>query len=134
MLKDIEQEKAEGVAVAMCREMNEEGGEELNVYLLNLGKTPIDGVLVTSSGYGELKGKKVKTSDLRYFLDMIPAESYRKIEPLTDDLLTLSNQYWVSFYREKKIFDRKFIFLPESVNLRHQIDIPLIKQKGIMIS
>jgi len=134
MLKDIEQEKAEGIAVAMCREMNEEGGEELNIYLLNLGKTPIEGVLVSTSGYGEIAGKKVKTSDLRYFLDEIPAESFRKVEPLTEDLLALNNQYWVSFYREKKLYDRKFVFMPEVVNLRHQIEIPLLKRKGIMIS
>lgn len=134
MLKDIEELKVEGVGLAVIYEQDEDGNHNWTSYLLNMKDEPIDNVLVNSSGYGEVKGKKVKTSDLRYFLDVVPANSTRKIEIIPEDLLSLNNQYWVSYYQNKKLFDKKFIFVPESISNRHLVDLPLLNTQGILIS
>lgn len=133
MKKDIIHPVVEDVAVAIVREQNEKGETEWNVYLLNLKNEVIEGVLVTSSGYGELGGEKRQTSTLRHFLDIVPGRTYAKIEPILEDLFGMSNQYWVSFYLNKQIYDKKYVFLAESVKEENFITIPLLKKKGVMI-
>ena len=123
----------EDIAVAIVKEQNEKGKTEWNVYLLNLKKEEIEGVLVTSSGYGELHGEHRKTSTLRHFLDIVPGKTFMKIEPIMEDLFGMSNQYWVSFYLNKQIYDKKYVFLAESVREENFITVPLIKKKGVMI-
>lgn len=133
MKKDIIHPVVEDVAVAIVREQDEKGETAWNVYLLNLKEEDIEGVLVTSSGYGELQGEHRKTSTLRHFLDIVPSKTFVKIEPIMQDLFGLSNQYWVSFYLNKQIYDKKYVFLAESVREENFITIPLVKKKGVMI-
>lgn len=133
MKKDIIHPVVEDVAVAIVRELNDKGETEWNVYLLNLKEEEIEGVLVTSSGYGELDGEQRKTSTLRHFLDIIPGRSFAKIEPIMENLFGISNQYWVSFYLHKQIYDKKYVFLAESIKEENFITIPLIGKKGVMI-
>ncbi len=133
MKKDIRFPVVEDIAVAVVREENEKNTPVWNVYLLNLRNETIEGVLVTSSGYGELNGEPRKTSSLRHFLDIVPAKSYQKIEPISDDLFGMSNQYWVSFYLNKEIYDKKYVFLAESITEQNMITIPLLNKKGVMI-
>jgi hypothetical protein len=131
--KDIIHPVVEDVAVAIVREQDEKGETVWNVYLLNLKEEDIEGVLVTSSGYGELQGEHRKTSTLRHFLDIVPSKTFVKIEPIMQDLFGLSNQYWVSFYLNKQIYDKKYVFLAESVREENFTTVPLLKKKGVMI-
>lgn len=133
MKKDIIVPTVEDVAVAIVKEKNEENVIEWNVYLINLKNETIEGVLVTSSGYGELQGEQRKTSTLRHFLDIVPAQSFIKIEPIMQNLFGMSNQYWVSFYLNKTIYDKKYIFLAESIKEENFTLIPILNKKGVMI-
>lgn len=133
MKKDIEFPKVTDVAVAIVAEKNELDQEEWNVYLLNLKDEPIEGVLVSSRGYGELNQEKRNTSELRHFLDVINKKSFAKIEPIVEEVFGLSNEYWVSFYLDKKMYDKKFIFLPETITKNNLISVPLINKKGVLI-
>lgn len=133
MKKDITPPKVEDIAVAIIKEVNELGGEEWFVYLINLKGELIEGVLVSSRGYGELDGELRKTATLRHFLDEMEPRSFKKIEQLTQDLLALSNEFWVSFYLNKQLFDKKYIFLAESVTEENEVNIPVIGKKGILI-
>lgn len=133
MKKDIVVPPVEDIAVAIVKEKNAENAIEWNVYLINMKNETIEGVLVTSSGYGELKGEQRKTSTLRHFLDAVPAQSFIKIEPIMENLFGMSNQYWVSFYLNKTIYDKKYIFLAESIKEEHFTLIPFMNKKGVMI-
>ena len=133
MKKDIVLPLVEEVAVAIVKEQDENGEETWSVYLLNLKNELIEGVLVTSSGYGELEGEKRQTSTLRHFLDTMPAKSFSKIEPIMENVFGLNNQYWVSFYQNKILYDKKYVFLAESITPGNMITIPLIQKKGVMI-
>ncbi len=133
MKKDIVPPTVKDVAVAIITEQNELGETEWNVYLLNLKKEKIEGVLVTSKGYGTFDGEEVKTSTLRHFLDEVNAHNFKKIEPIVETVFGLNNEYWVSFYINKVMYDKKYIFLAESISPANLINIPLINKKGVMI-
>jgi hypothetical protein len=61
MIKDIPELIVENVAIAVVREKNELDETVWNSYLINLKDQKIEGVLVTSTGYGELNEEKVKS-------------------------------------------------------------------------
>lgn len=132
MIKDIHQPEVTDIAIAIVQEEAEEGLGWF-VYLLNLKLVLIEGVLVSSKGYGEVNGESVKTSVLRHFLDEIGPNSFRKIEPIMEDVFVLSNEFWVSFYIDKVMYDKKFIFLPETIHHDYFTNIPLLNKRGVMI-
>ncbi len=104
-----------------------------NAYVINAKKEPIQGVLVNSKGYGSVNGEPLKTSVLRHFLDVIKPCSYKKIEQLPKPLLSINNEFWLSFYLKNKMYDKKFIFLAESITQLNLVDVPIINKKGILI-
>ena len=90
-------------------------------------------VLVTSTGYGMRNEEKVKTSTLRHFLDELKPNSFQKVEPISTDVFGLNNEYWVSFYINKVMYDKKFIFLAETIKEDYFTLVPVINKKGVMI-
>lgn len=133
MKKDILPPEVKDVAVAVVREQNELAETEWNVYLINLKSTDIEGVLVSSLGYGKYNDEDVKTSTLRHFLDVVKSKSFSKIEPIVETVFGLNNEYWVSFYLNKVMYDKKYIFLPESIKEENFVLIPYLNKKGVMI-
>ncbi len=133
MKKDIIPPIVENIAVAVVKEENELNETEWNVYLLNLKQENIEGVLVTSKGYGIYNNEDVKTSILRHFLDVVKANEYKKIEPIVENVFGLNNEFWVSFFIGNVMYDKKYIFLPETIKDENFMLIPLISKKGVMI-
>ncbi|MEI2758246.1 MAG: hypothetical protein V9G42_02295 [Bacteroidia bacterium] len=132
MLKDIPQLKVENVAVAIVKEQSN-GADVWNAYIINLKNEVLEGVLITSKGYGMMEGEERKTSTLRHFIENIPPLSCAKIEPITDNVLNLNNEYWVSFYLNNTMYDRKYVFLPGVINEEFFTQIPLLEKRGVMI-
>lgn len=133
MKKDIIPPIVEDVAIAIIKEQNEQGETEWNVYLINLKKEDIEGVLVTSKGYGAYNDEEVKTSTLRHFLDVVPSNTFKKIEPIVETVFGLNNEFWLSFYLNKTMYDKKYIFLPETIIEENFTLVPVINKKGVMI-
>jgi hypothetical protein len=133
MKKDISPPEVENIAVAIIKEENELGETEWNAYLLNMKEEPIEGVLVSSQGYGSFEGDDVKTSTLRHFLDVLGAHEAKMIEPIMENLFGLNNEFWVSFYINKVMYDKKYIFLPETIREENFTLIPYLNKKGVMI-
>lgn len=133
MIKDIPKFIVKDVALAVVREEDELANTVWNVYLVNLKDEELQGVLVSSKGYGTFNGEEVKTSVLRHFLEDLPGHSYAKIEPIMDKLFGLTNEYWLSYYSQDGMYDKKYIFLPESIKEENFINVPLINKKGVMI-
>lgn len=133
MLKDIIEPAFDGVGVAVVHEKNEEGHFVWNVYLINFNNEIITGVLVSSKGYGTINNEEIKTSVLRHMLNEIDSLDYGKIEPINEDLFVLNNEYWVSFYLDGKIYDRKFVFVANTIEKSRLAHINLIDKKGILI-
>ncbi|MFP5471209.1 MAG: hypothetical protein ACLGGV_06405 [Bacteroidia bacterium] len=133
MKKDITIPVVEDVWVAIVHDPIENEETEWDVYLLNMKDQEIEGVLVSSRGYSAIENDTRKTATFRHFLDAIPSKSYKKIEPISSEVFGLNNEFWVSFYMNKKMYDKKYIFLPETIKKEYFIDIPLIHKKGVLI-
>ena len=132
MKKDIIRYKVEGVYVAIARKENPDNGFHWYVYLINDNDYALDNVLVTSKGYGKLDGEKRETSVLRQMFDKIESQSYQVVEPIKPELFALCNEFWVSYYLGREIYDKKFIFLPESLTDNYITHIGQIGLEGVL--
>ena len=134
MKKDLNIPKVENVTVAIVKKTNEVNVDEWFVYLINQNDFDIENTLVTSTGYGESGDEIQKTSTLRHFLQTVDAHSTALIEPIQPDVFHLNNEYWVSYYVESQIYDKKFIFLPDSIKEENLTYIKELDTKGILHS
>ncbi|MEN8137599.1 MAG: hypothetical protein ABFR62_04125 [Bacteroidota bacterium] len=135
MKKDIEIPKVEGVYVAVVQEWNSEfEWNDWVAYVINDTDKLIENVLVVSKGYGKKDGKDVKTSMMRHGMKEIEPKSYAKIELIYADALELNNEFWITFFEDNKLYDKKFVFKTNMINDRALRDIPHIKKKGIIVN
>lgn len=127
--------KVENVAVAIVQEKGENDAPIYNTYLINLRDDIMEGIIITSSGYGEdvSTGEKIKTSVLRHCMEILLPEEAAKIEPIMEDVFGLTNEYWVSFWVNDDMYDKKFVFLPETIQEKNMKVIPALGLKGIII-
>ena len=133
MKKDIEIPQVENVTLAVVKE-GIKGLEEWRVYLINNNDFPIENTLVASQGYGEKEGERQKTSTLRHFLETVPAKGSAVIEPIDPEVFHLNNEYWVSYYIGKQIYDKRFVFVPETIREENLIFIKELEKEGILHS
>jgi hypothetical protein len=80
-----------------------------------------------------MNNEKVKTSTLRHFLDVVEPHSFCKIEPIMEDVFGVNNEYWVSFYLNNIMYDKRYVFLAESINESNFTLVPEINRMGVMI-
>lgn len=133
MKKDITPPVVKDVYIAIILEENKAGAKEWTAYLINNKNEILEGVLVSTRGYGKIKNEQKKTATFRHSLEEVPPKSYKKIETIPEELFALSNEFWLSFYLNKTMFDKKYIFLPESVSVFNSIKVPVIDKIGVMI-
>ncbi len=134
MKKDILKPEVKNVTVAIIKKTNELNVNEWSVYLINQNDYDLENTLVSSTGYGQTNDEIQKTSTLRHFLQTVSANSVALIEPIQEEVFHLNNEYWVSYYAESKVFDKKFIFLPESIKEENLTYIKELDTKGILHS
>lgn len=136
MKEDIKFDPVEGVSVAVVPDdavATEEGKAGWQVYLLNHNAYPLRNVIVNSNGYGtNSEGEAVRTSTLRHVFAEVEPHAAVPIEPIDPGLFHLNNQYWVSYYRDTQIFDKKFIFVPDSIVSANLTPISLLGREGVL--
>jgi hypothetical protein len=133
MLKDINPPKVEGMAMAVVNESNLPGGDDWVVYLINLQDDPVESVIVRSSGFGQREGQDIKTSELRFFREELPGKSYMTVEPIMKEMFDLSNEYFVTFFYDSQLFDKRYVFVPGSISEKFAIDLPIVGKRGVLI-
>jgi hypothetical protein len=134
MKQDIVIPEVRNVTVAVVRERDLLNKEEWKVYLLNKNDHPVENTLVSSKGYGEKNGETQRTSILRHFLQTVPGHDHVIIETIDPAVFHLTNECWVSYYIGQQIYDRRFVFVPDTIceaNLRH---IPELEKEGVLHS
>ena len=138
MKQDIPFDPVEGVSVAVIPDdtaLTPEGQAIWQVYLLNHNAFPLQNVIVNANGYGlQDDGEQVRTSTLRYVFEEVPPHTAVPVEPIDSALFHLNNQYWVSYYHGPQIFDKKFIFVPDSIVPDHFTHIALLDRLGVLHS
>ena len=63
----------------------------------------------------------------------VAPELFPKIERIVEDVFPLNNQYWLSFYVGRSLHDKRYIFLPESIQEENFTTLPLMNKRGVMI-
>lgn len=129
MRKDIEIPKAKNVHIVAVKEWDKDfTAQQWNVYLLNDRADEIAMVLVLSRGKSEDK----KTSTLRHGLGNLKPKSAAKVEFIPTEVLGFTNEYLVTFFAENKLFERKFIFKPNSISEENIAELPVLESDGIL--
>ncbi len=115
MKKDIILPKVDRVDVVVILE--DELTNEYNVYLWNHSEDIIEGIIITSAGFGEdsLTGEKILTATLRHSLEVLLPNEVAKIEVIMPEVFGLYNEYWLSFWVNDVLYDKQFLFPPESI-------------------
>lgn len=133
MKKDLPNNLVEDISVAVALEGETPESRSWYVYLINRKAEDLKHVMVTSKGYDVSNGKDIKTSVLRHYIGDVSKASFVKIEPIDEALFGLTNEYWISFYVDDVIYDKKFIFLPESIVESNFLKIPILNKPGVLI-
>ena len=129
MKKDIVVPKVEDVYVAAVKEYNElHRTEDWNIYIINNKPVTLEMILIVSTGYSSNK----ITSTMRHKLDELPPMSYAKVELIMEDLLSLKNEFLVTFFQDNKMYDKSFVFQPNTINNLSLKQLPLIKELGVL--
>ncbi|QKG54334.1 hypothetical protein [Hymenobacter sp. BRD67] len=120
MKQDIPFDPVEGVSIAIVPDdeaaFGTAGEPTWTVYLLNNNSFALENVLISSDGYGtQPTGEAVRTSTLRYHFASVGAHSATPVELIDPAVFHLTNQYWLSYYQGSRIFDKKFVFVPDSI-------------------
>ncbi len=132
MITNIEFPEVRNVTVAVVREGMDDN--PWNVYLINKNRFPIENTLVSSKGYGEKEGENQKTSVLRHFLETVPANGAALIEPIDPAVFHLNNEYWVSYYVGREIYDKRFVFVPDTIHEDNLTYIKELEKEGVLHS
>ena len=132
MRKDIEVPEVRNVTLAVVNE--KVTGDNWKVYLINNNNFPIENTLVSSKGYGEKEGEKQKTSVLRHFLETVAPHSAALVEPIDPAVFHLTNEYWVSYYIAKQIYDKRFVFVPDTICEENLTFIKELEMEGVLHS
>lgn len=132
MINDIEFPEVKNVTIAVIKDETDEN--PWKVYLINKNQFPIENTLVSSKGYGTKEGEQQKTSVLRHFLETIPANESALIEPIDPGVFHLNNEYWVSYYVGDSIYDKRFLFVPDTICDENLTFIKELDKTGVLHS
>ncbi len=128
MKKDIEIPIAKDVYVAIIREWNKDFlSKDWNAYIINNRTSQIDMVLVVTKGYD---GER-KTSTMRHAIGVIEAKSFEKIELLQEEVLALNNEFFVTYYADNKLYEKRYLVAKNSVSENALQQIPIIGKDGV---
>ncbi|GAB3180193.1 hypothetical protein [Telluribacter humicola] len=135
MKKDITFLPVEGIQIAIVRNTNELNQPEWHVVLLNRNEVAINNIFVTSKGYSNTESgtdSEQRTSTLRHFFAEIQPNAHVVVEPIMPDVFHLNNEYWVSYFIGSQIYDKKFIFVPDSIVEDNIIEIAPLGLEGVL--
>ena len=129
MKKDIHIPIVTNVYIAVVKEWNDSfTANEWNAYLVNDSDQILETVLVVTKGYDEHK----KTSLLRHNLGDILPKSFKKIEYVQDEVLTMINTFSLTYFNKNQLFDKHFVFPKNSINEKATQEIPVMQVQGVL--
>lgn len=128
MKKDIEFPENKNLHIAIAQD-----GELWEVVLINNGQEHLRNILVASTGYGlNEQGEKIQTSTLRHFFEELSSEQFLIVEKIDPAIFHLTNEYWVSYWIQDRLYDRCFLFVPESINTNNLVEISILGRKAVL--
>lgn len=133
MRKDITIPEVKNVMMAALPEWSDDFMNTVwNVYLINEGQEPLSNVMVVSKAFGTLEGEMRKSSMLRHGFVEVDPESAVKIEMIEESVLALNNEFMVTFFIGKTLYDRKYVFTANSIDKSALEEIPVVMKEGVV--
>jgi hypothetical protein len=131
MRKDIDIPEVKDVFMAAVHEWSDDFMQNVwYVYLVNIGQYPLTNIMVVSKAFGTLDGEMRKTSLLRHaFMEIAPGAAH-KVEMIEESVLALNNEFMVTFFVGKTLFDRKYIFKANQILQSNQEEVPVLGKTG----
>lgn len=114
MKKDINFPAVTDVKIAVGKTIDEKGESDWYVYVINNKPTALNNVMIVSNASEEQDGGGRKTSTLRHLIQDLDANTFAKVERIDPAVFGFYNQFWVSFYIGRELFDKKFTIEPFS--------------------
>ena len=129
MKKDIQIPKVTDVEIAVVYEYNDiYKTDDWNVYIINKKDIDLEMVVIVTQGFNDSK----TTSLMRKKLDLLPANSFAKVEFIQPELFALNNHFQISFFEGNTLFDKTFLFEKNTIKEGTLRMIPLLKKRGIL--
>ena len=129
--KDIHIPEVTDVAIAAVFEYNDiYKTDDWNVYIINKKSVDLELVVIVSQGFSEKK----TTSLFRKKLDVLPANSFAKIELIQPELFKLNNRFQVTFFEENTLFEKTFVFKENTLKEGVLRMIPELGKRGVLAS
>ena len=129
MKKDIQIPEVTNVEMAVVYEYNDlYKTDDWNVYIVNNKKVALEMMVIVSQGFSETK----TTSLIRKKLDVLPANSFAKIEFIQPELFKLNNRFQVTFFEGNTLYEKTFIFKENTIKEGTIRMIPELKKRGIL--
>ncbi|MDA9245262.1 hypothetical protein N9P16_00375 [Polaribacter sp.] len=129
MKKDIQIPEVSGVEIAVVYEYNAlYKTDDWNIYIINNKNVDLEMIVIVSQGFSETK----TTSLLRKKLEILPANSFAKVEFIQPELFVLNNRFQVSFFENNQLKDKTFLFEKNSIKEGGLRMISEIKKRGIL--
>jgi hypothetical protein len=132
MKQDIITPPVKDVIVAVVPRPNGTEEELWDTYIVNLRDEPMESVLITSQGYGEINGSDKTTTVLRHFHQIIASNSFLKVEPIQRELFSLKNEYWISFNDGSSMLDKRYVFEAGQISVEALETVPVLDRPGVM--
>ena len=104
-----------------------------NVYLINDSDDDLHDIMVVSKAFGTIDGEMRKTSLLRHALVEMPPVSAVKIEMVEDSVLALNNEFMLTFFIGNTLYDRKYIFVANSIREENTEEVPHLWKPGVVV-
>ena len=131
MKEDIIFPEVKGVMLAVARKMVEQT-YQWHAYIINTNEFDLNNLLIVSKGYSAPQAPKQNTSVLRHSIEKLESQSYAMIEPLDPQVFKLFNEFWISYYYDQQMYDKRFIFTPDSIHEDHLVNIEALELEGVL--
>jgi hypothetical protein len=134
MKSDIKIPVVENVFLAAIHEYSDDFAENIwNIYLVNDSDFQLDGVMVVSKAFGTINGEMRKTSALRHAFVEVPAISVKKVEMIEKSVLSLNNEFMLTYFIGDTLYDKVFIFKANFANDAEREEVPILFVEGVVV-
>ncbi|PQB02993.1 hypothetical protein BST83_16770 [Polaribacter filamentus] len=131
MKKDIQIPEVTDVEIAVVYEYNAiYRTDDWNVYIINNKNVDLEMIVIVTQGFSDTK----ITSLFRKKIDVLPANSFAKIELIQPELFTLNNRFQVTFFEGNVLFEKTFTFKENAIKEGALRMLPELQKRGILAS
>ena len=131
MRRDIPIREVTELGLALIPENEPKFGEIWVAHLVNLRDHSLKNILLNVEGHGEVNGHDRKTATLRYLIPEIDSLASHQIEVMLPDVMSVTNQFWVSFSHDDYLYEKKFIVPHDATETMERVGIPVLHCQGL---